>query len=132
MPTELIISWNDLSRNPKLRIGQQLSLYISQNDKASQPVKPITVASNSQKDDKVIILATQTKKFPKTVANSTVTASNIETPEKMQRSWYKVQNGDTIWTIAKELKLSPLQIKQWNNLQTNTIHPGKRFKIKDV
>lgn len=132
VPTELIISWNDLSRNPKLRIGQQLSLYISQNDKASQPVKPITVASNSQKDDKVIILATQTKKFPKTVANSTVTASNIETPEKMQRSWYKVQNGDTIWTIAKELKLSPLQIKQWNNLQTNTIHPGKRLKIKDV
>ena len=132
VPAELIISWNDLSRNPKLRIGQQLSLYIDQKDKASQPVKATTVASNSQKDDKVIILATQTKKFPKTVANSTVTASNTETPEKLQRSWYKVQNGDTIWTIAKELKLSPLQIKQWNNLQTNTIHPGKRLKIKDV
>lgn len=132
VPAELIISWNELPRNPKLRIGQQLSLYIDQKDKASQPVKATTIASNSQKDDKVIILATQTKKFPKTVANSTVTASIIETPEKLQRSWYKVQNGDTIWTIAKELKLSPLQIKQWNNLQTNTIHPGKRLKIKDV
>jgi len=132
VPAELIISWNELPRNPKLRVGQQLSLYIDQKDKASQPVKATTIASNSQKDDKVIILATQTKKFPKTVANSTVTASNIEIPEKLQRSWYKVQNGDTIWTIAKELKLSPLQIKQWNNLQTNTIHPGKRLKIKDV
>ncbi|MCX5870462.1 MAG: LysM peptidoglycan-binding domain-containing protein [Deltaproteobacteria bacterium] len=132
VPAELIISWNDLPRNPKLHIGQQLSLYIDQKNKASQPVKTTTIASNSQKDDKVIILATQIKKFPKTVTNTMVTASNTETPEKLQNSWYKVQDGDTIWTIAKELKLSPLQIKQWNNLQSNTIHPGKRLKIKDV
>lgn len=135
IPAELIISWNDLSSNPKLRTGQQLSLYINQKDKDSQPpaAKADTiVASNSQKDDKVIILASQIKKFPKAVVNTIVTASNTEPSNKSQLSWYKVQDGDTLWTIAKELKLSPLQIKQWNNLQSNTIHPGKRLKIKDV
>lgn len=134
VPAELIISWNNLSRNPKLQAGQQLSLYIDQQDKASQAAKADTIiASNSKKDDKVIILATtQIKKFPKSVANTMVTASNTEPSDKPQHSWYKVQDGDTLWTIAKELKLSPLQIKQWNNLQSNTIHPGKRLKIKDV
>ncbi len=133
VPAELIISWNDLPRNPKLQSGQQLSLYIDQKDNVSPLAKADTsIASNSQKDDKVIIITTQTKKFPKASTSTTVTASNTETPEKLQRSWYKVQDGDTLWTIAKELKLSPLQIKQWNNLQTNTIYPGKRLKIKDV
>ena len=132
VPAELILSWNDLPRNHKLKTGQQLSLYVDQKGKNSQPIDAdLTVASNSQKDDKVIILATQTKKFPKAIANTTTTAST-EPSEKSQHSWYKVQDGDTLWTIAKELKLSPTQIKQWNNLQSNTIHPGKRLKIKDV
>ena len=134
VPAELIISWNNLTRNPKLQAGQQLSLYIDQKDKGSQPAAKADtiVASNSPKDDKVVILASQIKKFPKAVANTMVTASNTEPSDKPQHSWYKVQDGDTLWTIAKELKLSPLQIKQWNNLQSNTIHPGKRLKIKDV
>lgn len=133
VPAELIVSWNNLTPDHKLRAGQQLSLYIEQKDKTPQAAKADTViASNSHKVDNVIILATQTKKIPDDIANITITANNQKSAKKSQDNWYQVQNGDTLWTIAKEFNLSPLQIKQWNNLQSNMIHAGKRLKIKDV
>jgi peptidoglycan endopeptidase LytE len=59
------------------------------------------------------------------------TIQKVDT-DKSRPNWYEVQDGDTLYTIAKEFKLSPLQIKQLNNLQSNVILPGKRLKIKDV
>lgn len=128
VPVELIMSWNDLPNTHKIQIGHQLSLYLDQNNVASHSAKtdPITFTN-----DNIIILAAQTKKIPTAVV-STITANKIKSAKKSQNGWYQVQNGDTLWTIAKELKLSPLQIKQWNRLQSNLIHPGKRLKIKDA
>lgn len=135
VPVELIVSWNDLPSNHAIRMGQQLSLYIDQKDKTIQSAKTDTaIASSTQaKDNNLIILASQSKKTPKDTANNSVeTAENTEAPLKIEKNWYKVQDGDTLWTIAKAFNLSPLQIKQWNNLQSNTIHPGRQLKIKDV
>ncbi|MBU1648753.1 MAG: LysM peptidoglycan-binding domain-containing protein [Proteobacteria bacterium] len=134
VPAELIVSWNDLPSSHNIRAGQQLSLYIDQKNKTFQPKAATSIAFNSSKEDNVIILATQAKKTPTDdiVNNATVTINNTQTAKKSQYSWYNVQDGDTLWTIAKVFNLSPLQIKQWNNLQSNMIHPGKRLKIKDV
>lgn len=133
VPAELIVSWNDLPNGHTIRTGQQLSLYIDQKVMASQPEKTATaIAFNSQKDDNIIILAAQAKKMPTDVTSATITAKKSKSLKKTQESWYKVQDGDTLWTIAKELNLSPLQLKQWNKLQSNMIHPGKRLKIKDA
>ncbi len=136
VPAELIVSWNDLPPNHKLKAGQQLSLYLDKKDQEIQKVKTNTVvASTAIQDDKIVILATKTKKTPKDSIKDIVTVSNTQykqVAETPQHSWYKVQDGDTIWTIAKAFNLSPVQIKEWNNLQTNMIHPGKRLKIKDV
>jgi membrane-bound lytic murein transglycosylase D len=135
---ELIVAWNDLSPKQKIREGQQLSLYLDQsNISAAQSAPRVTAqlktetASKSPKTDNTIILATQTKKIPDSnVSTSTKIAKT--TNSKSETNWYMVQNGDTIWTIAKEFNLSPLQIKQWNKLASNTIHAGKRIKIKNV
>ncbi|MDD3813956.1 MAG: LysM peptidoglycan-binding domain-containing protein [Desulfocapsaceae bacterium] len=135
VPAELIVSWNDLPSSHNIRAGQQLSLYIDQKNKTFQPAKADTdIASNFSKEDNVIILATQAKRTPTDAIadNATVTINNTQTAKKSQYSWYNVQDGDTLWTIAKVFNLSPLQIKKWNNLQSNMIHPGKRLKIKDV
>jgi membrane-bound lytic murein transglycosylase D len=134
VPAELIISWNNIPSSHNIRAGQQLSLYIDQKNKSFQTAQADTaVPSNSHREDNIIILATQTKKVPTAVSgDAMVTINNTQTAKKQQLSWYKVQDGDTLWTIAKEFSLSPLQIKQMNNLQSNMIHPGKRLKIKDV
>jgi membrane-bound lytic murein transglycosylase D len=130
VPVELIISWNDLPNIHTIQIGHQLSLYLEQRNVVSYSSKADPIAFNNQNNN-IIILAAQTKKIPAEVV-STITANKMKSAKKSQNGWYQVQHGDTLWTIAKGLKLSHLQIKQWNNLQSNLIHPGKRLKIKDA
>ncbi len=133
VPVELIASWNDLSANHKIRTGQQLSLYLDKNDKGSQTAvdNSATVAKNP-KENTAIILASKTKKVLSQETITKVTINKLQEADKSKLNWYEVQDGDTLWTIAKEFKLSTLQIKQLNNLQSNNIQPGKRLKIKDV
>ena len=44
---------------------------------------------------------------------------------------YVVQQGDSLWTIAKKFpKVSVDQIKEWNNIwETKVIQPGTKLKI---
>lgn len=137
IPAELIVSWNDLPSNYKLKTGQQLSLYIDQKDQENiqSKTKPAITASTPPQNDTMVILATKTKIIQKNEAKAIATVSSTQqkqAPVTPTHSWYKVQDGDTLWTIAKAFNLSPVQIKQWNKLQSNVIHPGKQLKIKDV
>jgi len=137
IPVELITSWNNLPESGKINVGQKLSLYPDPK-KSSQPTAEENLISAStpkdQKTNTPTILATQIKKLQTHDNVSKVTINSIQTVDnnKSKLSWYEVQDGDTLWTIAKEFKLSPVQIKQLNNLQSNVILPGKRLKIKDV
>ena len=53
-----------------------------------------------------------------------------ETDEAQIDTYYQVQRGDSLWSIAKSHKISPSEIKRWNNLKNNTIHPGNRLLLK--
>ncbi|MBW1751059.1 MAG: LysM peptidoglycan-binding domain-containing protein, partial [Deltaproteobacteria bacterium] len=46
-------------------------------------------------------------------------------------SYYKVRNGDSLWSIARKFQVSARDIRQWNGLRNNMIHPGKKLKIVD-
>lgn len=45
-------------------------------------------------------------------------------------TYYQVRGGDSLWTIARRFNLTTDEIKQWNNLKTNLIHPGNRLLLK--
>ncbi|MCI5165023.1 MAG: LysM peptidoglycan-binding domain-containing protein [Candidatus Electrothrix sp. GM3_4] len=45
-------------------------------------------------------------------------------------SYYKVRNGDSLWSIARKHQVSTREIKQWNRLSNNLLHPGKKLVIK--
>jgi LysM repeat protein len=47
-----------------------------------------------------------------------------------QEIYYQVRNGDSLWTIAQRHQVNPEEIKMWNNLQSNMIHPGNRLLLK--
>jgi len=45
---------------------------------------------------------------------------------------YKVKKGDNLESIARKFKVHIYQIKQWNHLKDDIIHPGQILKIKIV
>jgi membrane-bound lytic murein transglycosylase D len=45
-------------------------------------------------------------------------------------SYYKVRNGDSLWSIARKHQVSTQEIKQWNQLNNNLLRPGKKLVIR--
>ncbi len=127
VPPSMIVSWNGLASVHKIRAGQQLALYINRDTKKSSKT---IYAGNLKKTespdtaqlqtvaDNIIVLAKGKKRSPAPVAS------------QKTFHWYKVRNGDTLWTISRKFKTSPKKIRKWNNLKSNLIHPGNRLKVK--
>jgi membrane-bound lytic murein transglycosylase D len=44
--------------------------------------------------------------------------------------YYDVRNGDSLWTIARKYNVSPEEIRSWNDLHDDLIHPGKQLLLK--
>ena len=44
-------------------------------------------------------------------------------------TYYTIKSGDSLSTIAKKFHCSVSQLKQWNNLNSDMIHAGKKLKI---
>jgi LysM repeat protein len=44
---------------------------------------------------------------------------------------YKVRGGDSLWKIARKFNVQTDDIKRWNNLKDNLIHPGLELLLKE-
>lgn len=133
VPAEMIVTWNGIKSVHKIRAGQQLALYIinENNTIASSRKTHKTVGSEStaaiQSKNNLIVLTENNKSRPqKDVAETT------KLSDEQDYNWYHVKAGDTLWTISRRFNTSPREIKIWNNLKSNTIHPGNRLRMKDA
>ena len=52
-------------------------------------------------------------------------------PVGQSRVWYQVRSGDSLWTIARKFQVSATDIKRWNQLRSNMIHPGRRLVVRN-
>jgi membrane-bound lytic murein transglycosylase D len=104
VPVEVIMYWNNLESIHKIKAGQPLALYLN------RPVQPgITL----------------------TAADNTSTGTKA-TGYQSQVTYYRVRNGDSLWAIARKFQVSAGEIRKWNNLTSNLIHPGLRLVVKKV
>lgn len=111
VPTELIVAWNGLKSKHSIRAGQQLALYIDHGGKHSK-----ATAEKHPFPGTDILFAEKKKRFP--------------AEEEDLFYWYRVRNGDSLWTISRKFSASPDDLKKWNNLKSNLIHPGNKLKVK--
>lgn len=114
VPPKMIVAWNGLKNSHSIRAGQQLALYI---DNGSN--KGVSKSDASNKSNLLIAAKIYKKKLP--VAETT-----------SPYQWYNVKNGDSLWTISRKFSASTADIKKWNNLKSNLIHPGSKLKLKKV
>jgi LysM repeat protein len=189
VPIHLIAAWNDIRDISRITAGQQLVFYVqlntpqvAQSTSTVKPVKQLVAAAVKERKDKPIDNKSAEVRLA-AVTHSIETGSsqdyyivqqgdslwniarnfgltfrqlrqmnglsgNVIYPGDRlvvkgsgksagQGIYYQVRNGDSLWTIARSHEVSPEEIKRWNNLQGNMIHPGnslllKRAKVKEA
>lgn len=115
VPTEMIVAWNGLKNSHSIRAGQQLALYID-HGKAPENRQKIATTSTANNDSNLTVLHPyKTKRH---------------TNNEAMYEYYNVKNGDSLWSISRKLGTSTRDIKKWNNLKSNLIHPGSTLKLK--
>jgi membrane-bound lytic murein transglycosylase D len=119
VPAELIVAWNGLPSVHRITAGQQLALYL--NNGAELPSANSAETARTSGTASQLMVLSNTKKF----APAPQRSAEVYT-------WYLVKSGDSLWTISRRFNTSPADIRKWNNLKSNLIHPGSRLKVKDV
>ena len=100
---DIIMQWNNLQSVHKITAGQHLALYLDNATQAGMTVA--SISPNKSKKSKSV---------------------------KQKVTYYKVRNGDSLWAIARKFQVSAGEIRRWNNLKSNLIHPGIRLVVKKV
>lgn len=113
VPVEIIMQWNEITNVRKIRAGQHIALYVE---------------SEGQKKYKHVVAQADRQQVPTLTDRKKRKASGPASDPLL--TWYKVRNGDSLWTIARKFQVSAREIRQWNNLASNMIHPGKRLVVK--
>lgn len=134
-----LMKWNKINRATNVRVGQKLIVHLPQT--AVAQVASITSGA-------VELSASGKKWKPSTTTNVAVSEKNssgatITLSGKGKRkagaavvedtavSYYKVRNGDSLWSISKKLQVSTNDIKDWNSLNGNQLQPGTTLVIKN-
>lgn len=140
--------WNGL-RSSRIYKGKTLMIYTGTNNKAIAYKNNNSSSTNRElqrykvkRGDTLSEIAemygvstTQIKKWNKLRSNKIVVGrklkiySNQNIAKNSSDIFYTVKAGDTIGKISKKYRVSISQIKNWNNLKSNTIFPGQKIQI---
>ena len=115
VPVDHIVQWNNISDVRRIRTGHRLTIYLD------APAANSRVASGKHSGTQVILLTDVKKRNPAGAQTAAKTAAV---------SYYKVRNGDSLWTIARKFQVSARDLRRWNGLRNNMIHPGNKLVIK--
>ena len=73
------------------------------------------------------------KKYVDAVVNAVITTANGETVEpKMEKNYYIVKSGDSLWGISKKYNTTVDELKRLNNLTSNILNIGQTLKIPTI
>lgn len=119
-----IAQWNSMANLNRIREGQLLSLYIANSTSTQVTGQLAAVTKTPTGSSPRVITATVMKRKPGQIQTA---SRKINEP---RLTLYQVQNGDSLWEIARRYKLSLEDIKAWNHLKDDAIRPGKRLILK--
>ncbi|MGB6977267.1 MAG: LysM peptidoglycan-binding domain-containing protein [Gammaproteobacteria bacterium] len=114
--TTQLAGWNHFSRHHTLRPGSHLAIHLpSEQTKMAQ-----NTSSHASKKSKK--LAHENEMLAEELSLKSHTSSS-------QTIRYTVRSGDELYRIARHFEVSVNDLKRWNNLSSNSLHPGKKLVI---
>ena len=126
--------WNDISGS-KINVGQRLTIYTDGREAPKKADEPITyrvkrgdtlggIASKNN------VTVSQLRQWNK------IKGSNIRIDQQItiyagqaQTTTHVVKSGDTLIGIGQQYGVSVANIKEWNQINSNTIRVGQQIKI---
>ncbi len=128
-----IVEWNDLGNADRITVGQKLVIRGGSPEKTAQLIYTV------RKGDTLSAIA---DRFGVTVSQ-VMDWNGIDDPNAIQPGqvlklygpsddWktYVVQSGDSLGKIASAHRVSVPDLKSWNNLESSTIYPGQKLRIR--
>jgi LysM repeat protein len=111
-----------------VREGDSLWEIARQFDMDSKKLKKLNgLASNViHPGDRLQILNQKSASAP----SQSIDSESVESQQVAAEFYYQVHSGDSLWTIAREYNVSTGEIKRWNKLNDNLIHPGTKLLLK--
>ena len=114
---EAIIAANGM-KSHDISLGQQLRIPGKGTAVASQPARTAPAASTVRPK---AALASSSVPVSRPVAEAKATNKIVQ---------YTVQNGDTLWAIARKFNVSPIELLSLNNMSRNTaLRPGDTVRV---
>jgi len=95
------------------------------------PVADVPAAGDDDDGDAAPAKATKASKKSKAVAKAATTKGKAKATPKDDAKLivYKVNNGESLWTIARRHQVSVEQLMKWNDLDTAAVKPGQVLKL---
>jgi membrane-bound lytic murein transglycosylase D len=149
-----LMKWNNISKASSIQAGRKLTIHLPQSEIETGAVQLASAAAEvpqSQSSGLIELTASGAKMKPgsvdapvtttaaaeqKSSSGGTVTLSGrgkrkTADVEEAAVSYYKVRNGDSLWSISKKLQVSTNDIKDWNSLNGNLLQPGTTLVIRN-
>lgn len=113
-------SWNNL-KNDLIHPNQKLIVSQASGTSTGTTTKPVTATNKN--------VGTTTKPTTPTNTNNDSNSSNATTTTAKT---YTVKSGDSVWLIANKHGITIDQLRNWNNLKSDLIHPNQTLKVSNA
>ena len=137
VPVKMIMSWNGIRDARRVKAGSRLTIYPLQStgQGATGAVELIAASKKRKPGVKEQIVRSIPLEKPAAEAVITLSEQKKRQPNAAVHpvvSYYRVRNGDSLWSIARKLQVSTREIKRWNSLPNSLLHPGTTLVIKNT
>lgn len=118
-------------KNNRIRINQTLLIPVADDTPSQLAETTVLAKSNASGQPRAKSQAKQqaTLAGKNHKTQEALGFSSNENTQDLALTEYRVQNGDNLSLIAKGYGVKTVQLKQWNNLNSNTIKPGQTLII---
>ncbi len=130
VPVDLVAKWNGLKETAHVKAGDELTFYVEETPKPASSQAKTATKQHRGGETKVALAPDKKAPPPQNDKNKRPDSPKLAAKEVGKITYYRVQDGDTLWNIAQRYNVTPDAIREWNNMNNDSIYPGLQLILK--